>query len=883
MNANNFRIVTCEKCYNIPKIIFLNKNKVSVECQNCKESQIKDFSYFDKFIDKNIENEELFELPQCNYKENHEAESILYCFQCSKYICKDCLNIHNMSAIGKKHTTIKQKFANQYYCPKEGHEEYILDRYCMKCNIYLCSKCKCSHKDSDIIDLDNNTDDKIDEIKENIKKCENIIKEEENRCKEFISNMKKKIDEIDKTFKDYKKRNLSIISIYKLLIDNYEQMNKIRNYNSKNNLYLNNNFDLKSLQIYKNECISNTFNKLYAFYNNKNHIRTKEFADHFITEKYCDKIIKKCIFISPKLIAFMFNNDNRVYYINNNENNYQTKFIYYNNFIKDIYSLYQNKIIIIDEFNNLMIYNIEYDNNSFENTHLLEKINNINYVIIDLFNKDKFFMFENINQVLSLKYFFDQKNIYLLSKKNINCQIKNLLEAIKAIANNSKLSYTEKEALENIFFYDEKSDESFKKLIKIDEDLNKLFDEKNKNEYNKLRNKIQEKNEKFVLNSNYIYKLFNGLNNNLNKSNWKEEEKTQIRNIVYFNDIFSKIRARYLPYYVFNSKINNIYNYKNKFLIFMGEKYLLNIYSLKNKMFYGLTFINLLENEDNFNNFDISKITSDKIILNNSATKTIYFIDGDSFSLIKKAFNYSSNFVATDNYLLFDNIKDDDLQFSLIDLKNYSNKDNTSFVQLLNFKIDNNPPKLLLNENFKKFVGLYDNNQLCIIDYTLIKNIKDNNDERAKDISELKFIKDNDIEVIPSIDIFSSSYDYDYKPKNLFINNSYYCSKTNKNEYIQFNFKKEYYFTQFKMKYIEKYVESRPKKFKITVLDENLKIINYMDFTIEKKDYDVIEGYINENGVYLRFDFIANFGEKYICIDEIKFFANETYSINCTN
>jgi len=81
------------------------------------------------------------------------------------------------------------------------------------------------------------------------------------------------------------------------------------------------------------------------------------------------------------------------------------------------------------------------------------------------------------------------------------------------------------------------------------------------------------------------------------------------------------------------------------------------------------------------------------------------------------------------------------------------------------------------------------------------------------------------------------------------------------------------------MKFIEQYIESRPKKFRITVLDKNLKIINYMDFINEKKDYDIIEGYINENGAYLRFDFIANFGEDYICIDEIIFFADGTYSI----
>ena len=505
MNANDYRIVICEKCYNIPKIIFLNKNKVSIECQNCKESQIKDISYFDKFLNKNIENEKLFDLPQCNFRENHEAESILYCFQCSRFLCIECLNIHNMSNIGIKHTTIKQKITNQYYCPKEGHEEYILDRYCTKCNIYLCSKCKCSHKDSDIINLDNRADAKIIEIKENIKKCEDIIKEEEIRCKEFISDMKKKIEEINKAFNDYKNRNLNIISIYKLLIDNYEQINKIRIYNTKN-------IDLNSLKIDKGECLSNTFNKLMTFYNNKNHIRTREYADHFITEKYCDKIIKKCIFINQKLIAFMLNYDHQIYYIYNNNNNYQTKFIYYDNFIKDIYTLYPNKIIIIDELNNLMIYSIEYDNISFENTHLIEKIDNINYVIIDLFNKGKFFMLENINQVLSLKYYFDQENIYLFSKKNINCQVPNLLEAMKSMTNDSKLSFTEKGAFEKIFLYDENDDELFTKLIKVDEDLIKLFDEKNKNVYNKFRNSIQEKNEKYVFNSNYIYKLLKSLN-----------------------------------------------------------------------------------------------------------------------------------------------------------------------------------------------------------------------------------------------------------------------------------------------------------------------------------------------------------------------------------
>jgi predicted phage-related endonuclease len=77
---------------------------------------------------------------------------------------------------------------------------------------------------------------------------------------------------------------------------------------------------------------------------------------------------------------------------------------------------------------------------------------------------------------------------------------------MKEMVIDSKLSFTEKKAFQEILLNRE-NDESINKLFKIDEDLIKLFDEKNKNEYNKFRNSIKEKNEKYAFNSNYIYKL----------------------------------------------------------------------------------------------------------------------------------------------------------------------------------------------------------------------------------------------------------------------------------------------------------------------------------------------------------------------------------------
>ena len=43
------KIVVCEKCNNIPRIIIMSENKAQIECEKCNSSEIKDFSYFDRF------------------------------------------------------------------------------------------------------------------------------------------------------------------------------------------------------------------------------------------------------------------------------------------------------------------------------------------------------------------------------------------------------------------------------------------------------------------------------------------------------------------------------------------------------------------------------------------------------------------------------------------------------------------------------------------------------------------------------------------------------------------------------------------------------------------------------------------------------------------
>ena len=376
------KIIVCERCFNIPKLLILNKNEIQFDCSICNLTYKKEISYFNRFININ-ENDNLFELPRCDYKRNHLSRAISYCFNCSKYLCRECLDSHNEIFQGREHTTINQKIQHQYFCKKPGHEENILNRFCFTCNNYLCCDCNCGHNNSNKYCFEN-IENKINEIKNSILKCENIIQIEENYLNKFINKITNKINVLRNLFNDYKRRNTDLISFYKLLINNFEQIRNIKNYNIRNNILLNNNFYLKESKISSYDCLIGNYNRLSEFYRNTNHIKTKEFADHFTTTKYCNEQIKKCVVLNENIIMFIFegNWNNSIYftYKYNNNSEYKIMNIHWNNYIRDIYYLNDNKYIFIDISNNLKICNISFDDkNSLQSSSLLD-ISNIQII-----------------------------------------------------------------------------------------------------------------------------------------------------------------------------------------------------------------------------------------------------------------------------------------------------------------------------------------------------------------------------------------------------------------------------------------------------------------------------------------------------------------------
>ena len=178
------RIIICERCFSIPHIIILSEKNIQLDWNNCNKTIIKDYSYFDKFLNKNID-EKLFDLEKCNYNKDHQTKASIYCFKCSKNLCNECIKIHDSYIQGTKHITISQKIKHQYFCENKGHEEFPLDRYCTKCNIYLCSHCNHNHNPPRTANLENDRLDYSLEDKENLYIFENNNENNNNFIKEI--------------------------------------------------------------------------------------------------------------------------------------------------------------------------------------------------------------------------------------------------------------------------------------------------------------------------------------------------------------------------------------------------------------------------------------------------------------------------------------------------------------------------------------------------------------------------------------------------------------------------------------------------------------------------------------------------------------------------
>ena len=112
--------------------------------------------------------------------------------------------------------------------------------------------------------------------------------------------------------------------------------------------------------------------------------------------------------------------------------------------------------------------------------------------------------------------------------------------------------------------------------------------------------------------------------------------------------------------------------------------------------------------------------------------------------------------------------------------------------------------------------------------------------------------------------------DSDYSPSVLFSDKSHYYNSAKVNEhYIEFEFDKEYFFSDVKMEFVEKYKNCIPYIISLQIFDNKKRMTNENVITVEN-DKLICNIIINEKARYIKFSFIGNYGGEYIIIKRMK-------------
>ena len=137
----------------------------------------------------------------CSFQEHKNIKAITYCFICRIYMCNKCEIFH--SKMFETHKSINiDKITKDFftgYCKEENHPyelEYFCKNHkqlcCAKCIIKIGNKKDAIHKECDVCSIEEIKEEKINNLKKNIQKLEELSK----NLKDGIENLKKICDKV---------------------------------------------------------------------------------------------------------------------------------------------------------------------------------------------------------------------------------------------------------------------------------------------------------------------------------------------------------------------------------------------------------------------------------------------------------------------------------------------------------------------------------------------------------------------------------------------------------------------------------------------------------------------------------------------------------------
>ena len=179
-NKEKSNIIVCPICY---EDAIININSLEISLSNCPNNHniinfpIKEFMELQLLEEKII-----IKCNICgNYKKYYKK---FYICSCNKYICPLCINFHQNNNL-KNHNIIN--YNERFYKCKFHNKEYIL--YCKTCKINLCEICEEKHSNHNIFFYKKlkSDENRIKEIRKDIKNFNNNIKENFNQIKEILN------------------------------------------------------------------------------------------------------------------------------------------------------------------------------------------------------------------------------------------------------------------------------------------------------------------------------------------------------------------------------------------------------------------------------------------------------------------------------------------------------------------------------------------------------------------------------------------------------------------------------------------------------------------------------------------------------------------------
>ena len=185
---------------------------------------------------------------KCSSKKHSEIDAICYCQECKIYLCNKCQSHHlelfenHLSFNIDKNINIKNIFTG--YCKEKNHSN-ILEYFCKTHNILCCVECVCKikevkkghHSDCDICTIEKIKDEKRNNLKENIKKLEDLSKS----LNDSIIGLKKILEKINENKEKIKFKIQNIFTQIRNALN--EREDELLNQVDKeyNNLFINEN------------------------------------------------------------------------------------------------------------------------------------------------------------------------------------------------------------------------------------------------------------------------------------------------------------------------------------------------------------------------------------------------------------------------------------------------------------------------------------------------------------------------------------------------------------------------------------------------------------------------------------------------------------------